>query len=272
MVNKKKTKLGISSLLFSSSSRDKSTTSVLPYSSSSCSNMSSSSSAVAWQWPSCKQPRTLSFRQQQTMMKTMNSAYSADFSTNSFASRDSHSLSSTCRSRTPSDASASADAVTRALRSDRLFFDPDASPAADSSSSAVLKLNKTKAKKKKKKVDVLGGATAMSIESSNPYRDFRESMEAMVTSGGGRKVLDDWRWLEEMLGWYLRANVKSTHGLIVGAFVDLLISAAASPSPSPASSSSSPAAAKYSSCCSDCSSSSIKEQEHQLHHHIINNS
>uniref|UniRef100_A0A0E0I691 Transcription repressor n=1 Tax=Oryza nivara TaxID=4536 RepID=A0A0E0I691_ORYNI len=271
MVNrkKKKTKLGITSLLFSSSSssgRDTSTTtSGLPYSYSSCSNMSSSSSAAAaaWQWPSCKQPRTLSFRQQQqTMMKTMNSAYlSAGCS---FASRDSHSSTcSCCRSRTASDASASADAVTRALRSDRLFFDPDASPAA----AADLKLNKAKANKTKKKVEAFGGATAMTIESSNPYRDFRESMEAMVTSGGGGGGADDWLWLEEMLGWYLRANVKSTHGLIVGAFLDLLVSAAASPAAS--SSSSSPAAkGKYSSCCSACSSSSIKlEEEHQLRHY-----
>jgi uncharacterized protein (TIGR01568 family) len=107
----------------------------------------------------------------------------------------------------------------------------------------------------------------MTIESSNPYRDFRESMEAMVTSGGGGGGADDWRWLEEMLGWYLRANVKSTHGLIVGAFLDLLVSAAASPAAS--SSSSSPAAkGKYSSCCSACSSSSIKlEEEHQLRHY-----
>ncbi|XP_006659732.2 transcription repressor OFP13-like [Oryza brachyantha] len=210
---KKKTmkKLGLASLLFSSSSSGTSAGGA-PCSSSSCS-MSSTSSA--WQWPSCKQPRTLSFRQQQmqTMMKTMNSAYSSGCFSNSSASRDSLS-SATC-----SDASASADAVGRALRSDRLFFDPDAS---------VLKLNK-KTKK------AFGGATAMSMESSNPYSDFRASMEAMVRShhshGGGKQV-DDWRWLEEMLGWYLRANVKSTHGLIVAAFIDLLVSVSASSSSS----------------------------------------
>ncbi|KAF0899557.1 hypothetical protein E2562_020763 [Oryza meyeriana var. granulata] len=129
-------------------------------------------------------------------MKTMNSAYSADFSgcfSNSFASRDNLS-STTCRT-----------------------------------------LNKAKSKKKAEAAKAFGGATAMAIESSNPYRDFRSSMEAMVKSHGGGK-LDDWRWLEEMLRWYLRANVKSTHGLIVGAFVDLLVVSA-----SPAASSFSPA-------------------------------
>jgi hypothetical protein len=33
-----------------------------------------------------------------------------------------------------------------------------------------------------------------------------------------------------MLGWYLRANGKKTHGLIIGAFVDLLVALASSAS------------------------------------------
>uniref|UniRef100_A0A0D9X3E3 Transcription repressor n=1 Tax=Leersia perrieri TaxID=77586 RepID=A0A0D9X3E3_9ORYZ len=257
MGKKKKAKLGITSLLFSSSSSSSSCTGStrggagLPYSSSSSWSMSSSSSSSAWQWPSCKQPRTLSFRQQETMMKTMNSAYSAA-DLDSLASLDSSrssSSSSACRSRrTASDVvvivnAAAADqadtVVSRALRSDRLFFDPDASM-----------LNKKKKVQEGKAA--FGGATAMSMESSNPYRDFRSSMEAMVKSSG---KIDDWRWLEKMLGWYLRSNVKSTHGLIVGAFVDLLVSSSSS---SPAA-----AAAKCPSCCSACSS-----KAHQQHDDI----
>ncbi|KAL5232155.1 hypothetical protein ABZP36_030931 [Zizania latifolia] len=260
MVVKKKTKLALTSLLFRNSSSSCAAaglpcaycSSTFPRSMSASSSLSS-----AWQWPSCKQPRTHSFRhhhhqQQQTMMKTMNSAYSADsacFSANSFASLDSLS-SSTCRtacevSAGPAAVQAEADAVVCALRSDRLFFDPDASPVAASS---VL-INKAATKKKKmmkKKVEAkeFDGVTGMSIESSNPYGDFRASMEAMVARhGSGAK---DWRWLEEMLGWYLRVNAKSTHGLVVRAFVDLLV-AASSASPS----SSSPA--KCSSCRSACS-------------------
>ena len=33
-----------------------------------------------------------------------------------------------------------------------------------------------------------------------------------------------------MLGWYLQANVKKTNGLIVGAFVDLLVALTSSSS------------------------------------------
>jgi uncharacterized protein (TIGR01568 family) len=108
-----------------------------------------------------------------------------------------------------------------------------------------------------------GGAIAMSMESENPYRDFRESMEAMVMSHQGG--VKDWLWLEEMLGWYLRANGKSTHGLIVGAFVDLLValsSTAGATSPA-ADSLSSPATpdAAAANCCSasDCSCSSCSD-------------
>ncbi|XP_062195355.1 transcription repressor OFP13-like [Phragmites australis] len=233
---------GLTSLFGSSSKKDAGA--VLPCPSSSSSMLPASSSS-AWQWPSCGQPRTLSFRQQQidghhhTMKqayKTMNSSYSVDscFS-NSFASVDSFSTAS--EASAPVDATeGEAEAVIRALRSDRLFFEPGAS-------SCILK---TPSKPKMKAVyeeddgkdamrssatkAAFGGATAMSVESQNPYRDFRESMEAMVMSHG----VKDWRWLEEMLGWYLRANGKSTHGLIVGAFVDLLValsttSAASSP-------------------------------------------
>ncbi|URE40902.1 atofp18 ofp18 [Musa troglodytarum] len=56
------------------------------------------------------------------------------------------------------------------------------------------------------------------MESEDPYRDFRLSMEEMVVAHG----LRDWERLEELLVWYLRVNGKKTHGFIVGAFVDLL--------------------------------------------------
>uniref|UniRef100_A0A0A9FP96 Transcription repressor n=1 Tax=Arundo donax TaxID=35708 RepID=A0A0A9FP96_ARUDO len=247
-----KKQLGGLTSLFSSSSSNKHVTAgaVLPCPSSSSSMLSASPSS-AWQWPSCGQPRTLSFRQQQQqeevdgqgrhhhhhhmMMKqaykTMNAAYFPDsvdscFS-NSFASVDSFSTAA-FESSSPVEASeAEAETVIRALRSDRLFFEP----AAASSFILIKETSSTKPTKMKavddgKQKDTIrtkktafGGATAMSVESQNPYRDFRESMEAMVMSHG----VKDWRWLEEMLGWYLRANGKSTHGLIVGAFVDLLV-------------------------------------------------
>uniref|UniRef100_M8AU88 Transcription repressor n=1 Tax=Aegilops tauschii TaxID=37682 RepID=M8AU88_AEGTA len=100
------------------------------------------------------------------------------------------------------------EAVIRGIRaSSRLFFEPEATKSIVTTSKPAF-----------------GGATALAIDSADPYGDFRRSMEEMVLSrGGGGSGEDDWGWLEEMLGWYLRANGKKTHGLIVGAFVDLLV-------------------------------------------------
>ncbi|KAL6857076.1 hypothetical protein ACP4OV_018458 [Aristida adscensionis] len=240
-----------------------------------------SSSPPSWQWPSCGQPRTLSFRHERRPeeeataaaaklqgYRTMNSAYLPDSGagscfSGSFASVESESFSTATEEAAPAgagDAGDEAEAVVRALRSDRLFFD---GPAAPCILAAAGKPAKNKA------VDddgsgngdmaaaaaaAFGGATAMTVESRDPYRDFRESMEAMVLSGdGGGGGGKDWRWLEEMLGWYLRANGKATHGLIVGAFVDLLVSLSAGAGASPSSSSSTPT--NFSSASTDCDSS-----------------
>jgi uncharacterized protein (TIGR01568 family) len=230
-------------------------------------------------------PRTLSFRQlqeeeedasrhgrrnhdddshmaatkQQAYYKAMNnSSYSVDscFSTNSLDSVDSFSTA-------PDDLEA--EAVLRAVRSDRLLFEPDED--ASSFKAATSKPNKKLIIKAavdgKCDMAAFGGAIAMSMESENPYRDFRESMEAMVMSHQGG--VKDWLWLEEMLGWYLRANGKSTHGLIVGAFVDLLVAlsstaGAASPAADSLSSPATPDAAAANCCsASDCSCSSCSD-------------
>ncbi|KAL5204330.1 hypothetical protein ABZP36_009201 [Zizania latifolia] len=66
-------------------------------------------------------------------------------------------------------------------------------------------------------------SVAVAVDSEDPYRDFRSSMEEMVAAHG----LRGWDSLEELLVWYLRVNSKHNHALIVGAFVDLLISLAA---------------------------------------------
>ncbi|XP_031504589.1 uncharacterized protein LOC116267144 [Nymphaea colorata] len=60
----------------------------------------------------------------------------------------------------------------------------------------------------------------MVMDSEDPYKDFRVSMEEMVEAYG----LSEWECLEEMLVWYLRANGRSAHRYIMGAFVDLLVS------------------------------------------------
>ncbi|KAL5213661.1 hypothetical protein ABZP36_002813 [Zizania latifolia] len=202
----------------------------------------SSSTASSWQWPSCTQARTLSFtrhdgrsadnsRRQEEGYKTsvMNPAYFLD----DHSCRSNSSSSSTAASASePPPAVGVADedeVIIRGLRSNRLFFEPE------STSSIVVKGASAAAS--------FDGATAMSIDSADPYSDFRRSMEEMVMSHINGAT--DWGWLEEMLVWYLRANGKKTHGLIVGAFVDLLVALASPPSPA--------AAAASASACSSSS-------------------
>jgi uncharacterized protein (TIGR01568 family) len=93
--------------------------------------------------------------------------------------------------------------------SDRLLFDP----AASGATSSILE---------EKSAEAFVGGLAVAFESADPYRDFRASMEEMVAAHG----VEGWGWLEEMLGWYLRANGKDTHAAIVAAFVDVIVSIA----------------------------------------------
>ncbi|XP_074585891.1 transcription repressor OFP15-like [Curcuma longa] len=107
--------------------------------------------------------------------------------------------------------------VAGGLKSERLFFEP-----GTTATSSVLQ-------------SALEGSVAMEVESDDPYEDFKRSMEEMVMAHGVR----DWAWLEEMLRWYLKANAKSTHEVIVAAFMELLWSFIASSSSSSSSSRSS---------------------------------
>ncbi|XP_062186127.1 transcription repressor OFP13-like [Phragmites australis] len=213
-------KLALMTSLFFNSSE----TSMCPSSPPSMST-ASFSTAASWQWPSCMQARTLSIRvdsgeivsmrhdsnhkQQEEYKTSMNPAYVLD-STEYYSC----SLSTAPEQEPAVRAVADEDEViVRGLRSNnRIFFEPE------STSSIVSKAATAAA---------FGGATALAIESADPYGDFRRSMEEMMMSHG----VNDWGWLEEMLGWYLSANGKKTHGLIVGAFVDLLVALASAPSP-----------------------------------------
>jgi uncharacterized protein (TIGR01568 family) len=103
---------------------------------------------------------------------------------------------------------------------------------------------------------VKGGAVVVTVESKDPYGDFRASMAEMVAAHG----LRDWEALEELLAWYLKLNAKGVHAAIVGAFIDLLVSMqpqAASPLPSP------PSPSPSSSCITfeEYSSATFDEEE-----------
>ncbi|VAH54662.1 unnamed protein product [Triticum turgidum subsp. durum] len=224
-------KLALASLFFTSGSVDATAGSLS--SPPSISAASSGSMAASWQWPSCAQARTTSFDGRssveaeassssarrdccRTTRVITNPAYcdsDDDTANSSFLSATvSSSASTAALEPEPSRAREAEEAVIREIRaSSRLFFEPEATKS-------IVTTSKPDADQA-----AFGGATALAIDSADPYGDFRWSMEEMVLSRSGGSCEDDWGWLEEMLGWYLRANGKKTHGLIVGAFVDLLV-------------------------------------------------
>ncbi|XP_017700035.3 transcription repressor OFP13-like [Phoenix dactylifera] len=204
-------KLGFTSLFFKP--RDKSRTS--PYVS------SFPSPSYSWPWPSCKHPKTISFRAADgdNIYKTVNSVY-LDSAESCFTHSSEESASFSTASE-ESGGVGSLESVIRGLRSDRLFFKPG-------DTSSILEEAKDGAFPFKESI-------ALAMESEDPYKDFRVSMEEMVVAHG----LKDWECLEELLLWYLRVNGKKTHGYIVGAFVDLLVGLASPPSSSSSSSMSS---------------------------------
>ncbi|KAF5470160.1 hypothetical protein F2P56_010692 [Juglans regia] len=181
-------------------------------------NRSSETKLQPWQWPSCKHPRTYSFRAgDHDMFKTVNSVFLDPIiidgveTPESWFSNSSESASNSTESEFDFDGE-SLEMVVRSVRSERLFYEPG-------DTSSILE---------KAKVD--GGlpfkeSVVLAMESEDPYLDFRRSMEEMVECHG----LKDWECLEELLGWYLKMNGKKNHGFIVGAFVDLLCGLAAAP-------------------------------------------
>ncbi|GLT94766.1 hypothetical protein SLE2022_124910 [Rubroshorea leprosula] len=171
----------------------------------------------SWSWPSCQQPRTLSFRANDSIIKTVNTA-NVDPETGTPDSIFSNSSESPSFSTAASDDETvamggdSVENVIRGLRSERLFFEPGetSSILEEAKASSALPLKQS--------------TLFLSMESIDPFMDFRKSMEEMVEAHG----LKDWDGLEELLCWYLRVNAKGNHGYIFGAFVDLLVGIAIS--------------------------------------------
>ncbi|KAL5215277.1 hypothetical protein ABZP36_004429 [Zizania latifolia] len=232
----------------------------------------------AWPWPSCRHPRTNSFRgwqEDDAVYRTANTVY--DTSSEHFVQRRSSlDEASTCIDRSflavPAEAAAvepeldgdqekelqqRETAVVRGVRSERLFFEPagaeflpnqemargkneatamDVARKSDEEATTTPLAGKDEGVATAVEAAVLkGGAVVLTVESEDPYGDFRASMAEMVAAHG----LRDWEGLDELLAWYLKLNAKGVHVVIVGAFIDLLVSLASSPSPSQPSPSSS---------------------------------
>ncbi|KAE9590804.1 hypothetical protein Lal_00023486 [Lupinus albus] len=168
------------------------------------------SSSSSWPWLSCHQPRTLSFRANNNVtFKTINSTYldaTMDIleSSESFFTVSTHSTSFSTNSDDSRLRQDSIETVIRESRSDRLFFEPDETNSILEAKSGIRVPFKD--------------SVVVSMDSQDPYVDFRKSMEEIVEAHGVKY----WEGIEKLFCWYLRVNEKSCHGYIVNAFVDLL--------------------------------------------------
>lgn len=214
----------------------------------------------SWPWPYCHQPKTLSFRAENNQddinntFKIINSAY-LEPSDESVSPKASLGESGKTDSTEP---------VIRGLPSDRFFFEPDETNSILEANSKVVAQSETTQGLPFK------DSVVLSMESQDPYVDFRKSMEEMVEA----HEVKDWECLQGLLCWYLKVNEKNNHGYIVGAFVDLLVglafastsssfsssSSSSSHSPfSPLSFYSSSLSSSYSTRCASCSTAREEE-------------
>ncbi|CAL4960304.1 unnamed protein product [Urochloa decumbens] len=182
--------------------------------------------AAAWPWPSSK---TSTSTQPPAGARTTIASVVLDSGESSFTASSARQDYCSDSLSTASDVSAAPmavavagddaadDAVVRGVRSDRLLFDPGAS-----ATSSILEEKSSSCGGAGGEEEAFGGGVAVAFESADPYADFRASMEEMVAAHG----VGDWGWLEEMLGWYLRANDGDTHCAIVEAFIDVVVAIA----------------------------------------------
>ncbi|KAF5766702.1 putative transcription factor OFP family [Helianthus annuus] len=94
----------------------------------------------------------------------------------------------------------------------------------------------------------------MEMQSTDPFADFKKSMQEMLEADKGLK---EWENLQDLLSLYLTVNDKINHGYIIGAFVDLFLVNLCSPLSSSSSTS-------CSTSSSSSSSSSVIGQEKSL--------
>ncbi|KAF8388994.1 hypothetical protein HHK36_025679 [Tetracentron sinense] len=66
-------------------------------------------------------------------------------------------------------------------------------------------------------------SVAVLTNSSEPYEDFRRSMEEMVEARLQNDETVDWDFMEELLFCYLKLNEKKSYKYVLSAYVDLMV-------------------------------------------------
>lgn len=174
-----------------------------------------------WQWPACAHLETLSFRaavEEFNIFKPLpvNGILPND---TPIITRSSRRSLGSISMRSDVTGSEEIETVIRELRSDRLFFEPGVSKTLLEQASKVRDTHSSSCSCGFGLVPYKE-TVFVSMESTDPFIDFRRSMEEMIVTEG----MKDWESLEELLGWYLKVNSKNNHGYIIGAFIDLLAS------------------------------------------------
>ncbi|WZZ55361.1 transcription repressor OFP15-like [Brassica napus] len=161
--------------------------------SSNSNSVSSSTNTTSWPWPSCHQnPKTTSFRPTTTF-------------TNRIHDQDEDELD-------PPEGTESIESVIKGLRSsERLIFE------SKGESNSILEEATTKQEEEEE--EEKESFMLLSLESNDPYSDFKGSMEEMVEA---HALHHDWRSLEKLLLQFLKVNANTSHRYIFAAFVDLL--------------------------------------------------
>ncbi|CAF2095274.1 hypothetical protein YC2023_064612 [Brassica napus] len=171
------------------------------HSSFSCSSnsVSSSTNSTSWAWPSCHQnPKTISFRATITFTNPIHEQEDDEVD--------------------PPEIKESIESVIEGLRSsERLIFE------IKGESNSILEEATTKRVQEEIEEEAEEeeeGFMLLSLESNDPYSDFKRSMEEMVEA---HSLHHDWRSLEQLLVQFLKVNAKTSHRYIFAAFVDLLL-------------------------------------------------
>ncbi|XVE79181.1 hypothetical protein DITRI_Ditri14bG0037400 [Diplodiscus trichospermus] len=152
----------------------------------------------SWKLSLFKHFKAISFITKAKSLKNSNSVLS---DTTRFISALDSSWSQSRRCFTvPKDSQELVEMASKALRSNRLFFEPG-------NTNSILEAARFPFK----------DCVALALETRDPYVDFRISMEEIVEAC----ELKDLKHLEELLAWYLKMNRKKNHGFIVGAFIDM---------------------------------------------------
>lgn len=177
----------------------------------------SSSQPTSWPCTPCMNPRTHSFHafnheDQEDVPKSPmnNSIYHDSNSTYSCFTNTSEDNSESFSTMSENQWEESLEAAIHALKSKRLFFRPGISTS--------LILEKTIGDEEARRFSE--ESITMVMNSNDPVRDFRTSMEEMMVA----HVIEDWKSFGELLLWYLDVNEIGTHGFILEAFFELVVS------------------------------------------------